>query len=1252
MGSAGMDVGIACVQPIPRVLPTLCNQDVRTPISHKEELETLPSHTSCLRHSTSSRPKLQASDLLAMLRSHSIKRKRQLNHPALLISDLTFNDILTRLNLPKKGKPFDLPGLPLPRRRGRDERHRKRPCATLVETPTTPDEAEIPVDASGMDGQDLELTAPRAETEAETWVGESSAPNFFTLIRDAFATEGKASLHVLEDRIQEFVKSQRDDLGSWNPDLGGLGRLGSLGPDVILLALQFLSGEGLVPLSQMPPDFAPFVDFRERSQQWKWIGSGRDSNSELGILCQLWLEVRDQGLAKEADDNDLSPAGKTRTDFVVRPSTDDEKRAFQEQERKRYSQPHKAFSFHMHGFESVVGPVKGVFHKDTSLNKVREHSLLRSDRPAYVTILSLVRDAAARLPNGEGTRAEICELLKDSQYLASDVTNAQINSVVSGALDRLHYEKDPCVKYHVGRKIWLYLHRRRTHLEFERIHQAQAAAARAKKALQQKPRPPSKVKTSAKEPFLLTHRDDGASSASSGHPMSGTPLTTHPAKTPSSSSVPLALGVTGGDTESHECDSVKVQQGISPSCTTSTAASPSIPMSSGQPIRKTAVPVPPRQQPVKTQIAVSLPIQQPTKVHAPAVSSTIAQSVLGIGKTNKVQSAIQAALAQGSLTLPRGIRVTAAPVPTAVGPTATEADTTASKISSTTSSVGPAPLPAVVKATVTTASPFTLATTSVKSPTMIKKVSVGGIVGVGKAQATSTSLRIQGKEVSVAGPVLHSKVSTATTGLTRPQTVLRLPQEMAAALTRGQLTTLKLTPELLSSLSAHGISATLQLTHAAGTPPSTANANSGSSGTAPTTVSVHLASAAPTASPATTATPRLATPRLTSPAMARGTFTTCSQAINVTTAALGVSRPSHPGSEPVGTSSAATPSPVHLVQARISVPTPLTGRSGVMRLGEAQRGVGAIGGVMGTMGVRGAFGSGGIGTGITVGSGGIMPSVGQGVNVGPGGTVGVERSCGVLGTVVPGGSPGSGGIMPVSTDVRAAGVIGSGNTSASGIVRRTEMKAAVEASGSHLCGGGGGADGDTTMSASSVTLTRSPPVMVTASSVPGIALGLPVKPATLSSPSSSTTTTKVPGTITVPLSSLQVLNQSGAAKGGVITASAILKGSIPASSLGGLGRNIILTTVPAGAKLLPGNKPFSYITQHQLQQLQQQGAQVRIQQLPLQQLPQGAMVCPAVPISTVVVSSEGSIEKCPAPLTATLQAQPPGGTQQPPSGSS
>ena len=43
----------------------------------------------------------------------------------------------------------------------------------------------------------------------------------------------------------------------------------------------------------------------------------------------------------------------------------------------------------MHGYDSVVGPVKGVYDKDSSTNKAREHNLLVSDRPPFVTILTL-----------------------------------------------------------------------------------------------------------------------------------------------------------------------------------------------------------------------------------------------------------------------------------------------------------------------------------------------------------------------------------------------------------------------------------------------------------------------------------------------------------------------------------------------------------------------------------------------------------------------------------------------------------------------------------------------------------------------------------------------------------------------------------------------------------------------------------------------------------------------------------------------
>lgn len=47
-------------------------------------------------------------------------------------------------------------------------------------------------------------------------------------------------------------------------------------------------------------------------------------------------------------------------------------------------------------------------------------------------------------------------------------------------------------------------------------------------------------------------------------------------------------------------------------------------------------------------------------------------------------------------------------------------------------------------------------------------------------------------------------------------------------------------------------------------------------------------------------------------------------------------------------------------------------------------------------------------------------------------------------------------------------------------------------------------------------------------------------------------------------------------------------------SISGLGRNIILTTVPAGTKLIAGNKPVSFLTAQQLQQLQQQGQATQV----------------------------------------------------------
>lgn len=81
-----------------------------------------------------------------------------------------------------------------------------------------------------------------------------------------------------------------------------------------------------------------------------------------------------------------------------------------------------------------------------------------------MTLLCLARDAAARLPDAVGTRADILEMIQHSQYLKFEIDSdkgpttslEQLSVIISGALDRLHYESDQCVRYDSDRKLWIY----------------------------------------------------------------------------------------------------------------------------------------------------------------------------------------------------------------------------------------------------------------------------------------------------------------------------------------------------------------------------------------------------------------------------------------------------------------------------------------------------------------------------------------------------------------------------------------------------------------------------------------------------------------------------------------------------------------------------------------------------------------------------------------------------------------------------
>ena len=343
---------------------------------------------------------------------------------------------------------------------------------------------------------------------------------FLSLIRDIFCStpDHRMALDELKYKVSNWMRNPITPLNDWYYEADGdwLSLLES--------AVHFLAGEFL----DQPDDFVPYIEYKHQLSIYQWIGASRDSDNRLIPLCQYWLSRKNEmGVSKSElkhmkgdgkysrshslnnsnnDDDDYAPTEKSLspppprfpTDWTVRPATDEEIRSFREQERKRYENPHMAFTYHQHYYDSVVGPVKGIYTQVPGISKARGHTMLVADRPNFVTILTLVRDATARLPNGEGTRADICELLKSSQYISPTASDQVLQTIVSGALDRMHTEYDPCVKYDPKRKIWIYLHRNRTEEEFERLHQQYQGVAKHKKTILRK----SKSKSSSTPPKI------------------------------------------------------------------------------------------------------------------------------------------------------------------------------------------------------------------------------------------------------------------------------------------------------------------------------------------------------------------------------------------------------------------------------------------------------------------------------------------------------------------------------------------------------------------------------------------------------------------------------------------------------------------------------------------------------------------------------------------------------------------------------
>lgn len=360
----------------------------------------------------------------------------------------------------------------------------------------------IPIDFPDVTGISL-LDDLSGNTKIPELIQETHAC-FLSLIRDIICAtpEHRMSMEELTRKIYLWLANPITPLNDWYHQSENWLKL-------LPSAMFFLTGE----FTDQPEDFVPYIEYKSHLNIYQWIGAGRDTDNHLVPLCKYWLSRRnDMGTNENSSlkkhenfglqntsmkvvssDEIISPERSVTplpprcpTEWVVKKASSEEIEEFRKQERKRYENPHLAFTYTQNGYESVVGPVKGIYTQAPGMAKARGHNMLVPDRPNFVTILTLVRDAIARLPNGEGTRADICELLKSSQYINPNANDQILQTIVSGALDRMHTEPDPCVKYDSKRKVWIYLHRSRCEKEFEKLHHLQQSAMKVKKPIYRK----------------------------------------------------------------------------------------------------------------------------------------------------------------------------------------------------------------------------------------------------------------------------------------------------------------------------------------------------------------------------------------------------------------------------------------------------------------------------------------------------------------------------------------------------------------------------------------------------------------------------------------------------------------------------------------------------------------------------------------------------------------------------------------------
>lgn len=247
-----------------------------------------------------------------------------------------------------------------------------------------------------------------------------SSPSFFSYLRDTFRSQPDFKMTIPD--LMACVDNWQEG-ASWSSSIPS--------------AIAFLSGS--FPNAWPSKDSAYYIECDPSTGHYRWTGAGRDSDLKLSHLTAWWLDRRDICQA-------TTTTGGGHQDY-------------HRQEQQRTSQPDQVFNYKLaDGTVSTVGPIGDSWRNLGSCGA----KVLTASRPQCVTMPVLTKDAVARLPQGSGTRLEICRLVQQSQFLAPDATAQDLANAVSAALDKLQNEPDPCCKYDPAKKVWVNLHANRT----------------------------------------------------------------------------------------------------------------------------------------------------------------------------------------------------------------------------------------------------------------------------------------------------------------------------------------------------------------------------------------------------------------------------------------------------------------------------------------------------------------------------------------------------------------------------------------------------------------------------------------------------------------------------------------------------------------------------------------------------------------------------------------------------------------------